>query len=152
VGRLNPIAPRAETATENAGERRYALRWTPPAGAGAVTYTVESSSDGKAWFTVGIGLKDPSLTVSEAQARSPFIRVIATDGFRESAPAMVMTVMCWRIRAKARSGETPRPARRRRLRHRSRRTCRQHEKANYSRASDISGPLVMLVFASASRS
>jgi hypothetical protein len=86
------IAPRADAAPANDVDRRFALRWAKPAGAGAVTYTVESSSDGKTWFTIGIGLKDPALTVSEAQARSPFIRVIATDGFRESAPTMIRGV------------------------------------------------------------
>jgi hypothetical protein len=66
------------------------LTWTPGSSdAGSVSYTVQSSRDGKTWDLVAVGLTTPQLTLPPDIVRSRMLRVIATNGFRDSPPANV---------------------------------------------------------------
>jgi hypothetical protein len=66
------------------------LAWTPPAAAeGTVTYTVQTSDDGKTWSTIAIGLTEPSLALTPDHASAGTIRVIASNGFRSAAPVVI---------------------------------------------------------------
>jgi hypothetical protein len=52
------------------------------------TYTVQASSDGgQTWYTLGVGLTDPSIRIDRHQfepGREVKLRVLATDGFTQS--------------------------------------------------------------------
>jgi hypothetical protein len=66
------------------------LSWAPSADASStISYTVQISDDGTAWRTIAIGLKRPSVTLSTDQARARIVRVIASNGFRSSTPAVI---------------------------------------------------------------
>ncbi|MBV8914635.1 MAG: hypothetical protein JOZ05_16540, partial [Acetobacteraceae bacterium] len=67
------------------------LTWQGPPGAAGVTYTVQTSDDGKSWSTIAVGLREPTLALSPEQARARLARVIASNGFRSAAP--VSTVL-----------------------------------------------------------
>lgn len=65
------------------------LTWQPGAQAEPKhTYTVQASSDGgKTWYTLGVGLTDPSIRIDRHQfesGREVKLRVLATDGFTQS--------------------------------------------------------------------
>jgi hypothetical protein len=71
-------------------EAGSSLAWTPPAAAeGTVTYTVQTSSDGKTWSTIAIGLKEPNLALTPDHASAGTMRVIANNGFRSAAPVVI---------------------------------------------------------------
>ena len=75
-----------------AAEAGPILTWTLPVGAaGTVTYTVQTSDDGKVWSTIAVGLTEPSLMLisDEEQTGARMVRVIASNGFR-SAPPVVL--------------------------------------------------------------
>jgi hypothetical protein len=98
-----PTAPKAPSALQllsaisnappgGAAEAGPILTWTLPVGAaGTVTYTVQTSDDGKVWSTIAVGLTEPSLMLisDEEQTGARMVRVIASNGFR-SAPPVVL--------------------------------------------------------------
>jgi hypothetical protein len=55
------------------------------------TYTVQASTDGgQTWYTLGVGLTDPSIRIDKGQfeaGREVRLRVLATDGFTQSVVA-----------------------------------------------------------------
>jgi hypothetical protein len=67
------------------------VTWSPGAQAGTVTYTVQTSDDGKSWSTIAVGLTQPSLALTPEQAKARMLRVIASNGFR-SAPPVTLQV------------------------------------------------------------
>ncbi len=65
----------------------YLLRWKPVTMPGDhITYTVEASDDDSNWLTIGIGIIKPLLGITRENANSRFLRVTATNGFRNSEP------------------------------------------------------------------
>jgi hypothetical protein len=66
------------------------LTWVPPtSAAGTVTYTVQTSDNGKTWHTIAVGLTEPSLTLTPDQSRARMARVSASNSFRSAAPMMI---------------------------------------------------------------
>jgi hypothetical protein len=66
------------------------LSWKPGSSdVGNVSYSVQISMDGKTWELVAVGLTTTELTLPSDVARSRMLRVIATNGFRDSVPATV---------------------------------------------------------------
>jgi hypothetical protein len=93
-----PTAPRirqvvdaiSDTPAGAAAEAGPSLAWTPPAAVeGTVTYTVQSSDDGKNWSTIAIGLNEPNLALPPDYASASTMRVIASNGFRSAAPVVI---------------------------------------------------------------
>jgi hypothetical protein len=54
-----------------------------------VTYTVQTSTDGKTWSTIAMELKEPNLTLTPNHASAGTVRVIASNGFRSAAPIVI---------------------------------------------------------------
>jgi len=74
------------TVEPKTGERT--LSWVAPEKAPPnVRYTVQVSQDGKQWTTVAVGLTAPALVLPRSEAAPRMARVIASTGFRSSAPA-----------------------------------------------------------------
>jgi hypothetical protein len=64
------------------------LSWQPGSTADAKqTYTIQASTDsGQTWYTLGVGLTDPSIQIHKGQfeaGREVRLRVLATDGFTQ---------------------------------------------------------------------
>jgi hypothetical protein len=91
-----PLSPQqlrlgaAMPATPSAASVGPTLSWAPSADASStITYTVQISDDGTAWRTIAVGLKRPSVILSTDQVRARMVRVIASNGFRSSTPAVI---------------------------------------------------------------
>jgi hypothetical protein len=93
-----PTAPRVrqvfsaigDTPAGTAADLGSSLTWSSPkASEGTVTYTVETSNDGKTWSTIAIGLKEPNLALTADHASAGTIRVTASNGFRSAAPVVI---------------------------------------------------------------
>lgn len=79
-------------ATKLAGQPGQTLTWIgADLDLNPLTYLVQISSDGEKWDTIATGLKASKLTVTEAQLQGGprRVRVIASDGFNVSQPAIV---------------------------------------------------------------
>ena len=64
------------------------LSWQPGSTADSKqTYTIQASTDsGQTWYTLGVGLTDPSIQIHKGQfeaGREVRLRVLATDGFTQ---------------------------------------------------------------------
>ena len=64
------------------------LSWQPgPTADAKQTYTIQASTDsGQTWYTLGVGLTEPSIQIQKGQfeaGREVRLRVLATDGFTQ---------------------------------------------------------------------
>lgn len=69
-----------------AGTTGMLLSWNEKASREPVTYTIEVSDDKKVWTTVAVGARSPSVELSNGQRKHKFVRVFATNGFKNSDP------------------------------------------------------------------
>ncbi len=77
------------SADERDRQPRFELKWTPVQLPGdQITYSVQWSTDSHVWQAIAVGLTGPSLALSPSQARRKLLRVIATNGYVDSEPAL----------------------------------------------------------------
>jgi hypothetical protein len=68
------------------------LSWQPgPTVDAKHTYAIQASTDGgQTWYTLGVGLTEPSTQIQKGQfeaGREVRLRILATDGFTQSVVA-----------------------------------------------------------------
>lgn len=85
--------PQPVTDLQVTGESRSSnvgLSWTAASvPESKLTFTVQTSDSGAHWETIAEGLTVSMITLTEKQAHAKFARVIASNGFRNSAPTMI---------------------------------------------------------------
>lgn len=86
-----PAKPSTLAASQNhgaPGENGMLLSWNPKAAQEHLTYTIQVSDDKRSWTAVAVGANSPSVELNGEQRKRKFVRVIATNGFKNSDPVV----------------------------------------------------------------